>query len=211
MWSADQAIWFLQTGEEADLQKLDNAGAVAIEIRKSMRTLPPIRSKAEAECALLNAGRDGRVALTGRQGDDRLPNKERGSISQLELQDLSFGESQGPQRKRILVSMGGRQKGACWHDLKVYRSQVLALDQRAAVDARLSVMEVDLPKLQKQILRVAARLWPDGNLPGRVNARDREIINAWPKGEVPPSSKSINRAFSSPSNWDKVRQSILVE
>ena len=55
-----------------------------------------------------------------------------------------------------------------------------------------------LPTLQAKVREVACQLWPNGGLPARVKDRNAQIRAAWPKGENPPDSKTIQRAFK---NW----------
>jgi hypothetical protein len=57
-----------------------------------------------------------------------------------------------------------------------------------------------MPRVQQNVLRVVAELWPDRDLPPRNNVRDRAIMDEFKRKEWGPvSSKTIDRALK--NDW----------
>jgi hypothetical protein len=60
-----------------------------------------------------------------------------------------------------------------------------------------------IPRMQAAILKLADKLWPDGNVPVRIGKRDDAIIKEW-KEKPPPHPRTIKRAFKSRTKMDKI-------
>jgi len=93
---------------------------------------------------------------------------------------------------------------ARYDEVRVWRDQVLQIWPanygKVAVEIALTVKSKiqSTTSLQAKILKYANELWPNGDMPARVNERDRLIKAAFKRrGEVEPNPKTIQRAFAS--------------